>query len=249
MKENEIINAAKARFDKQLHTDEYKKIHSNDEQLNALLNLMDIKSGMKYLDIGTGNGYVAFALAKRYPDIFVWGIDIAENSMQQNNAICEKEKIPNATFVAYDGIKLPFDRDNFYGAVSRYAFHHFPNIQKFILELNRIIKPEGFFLFSDPKTYDNDCENFVDQFQQHMNDGHVHFYKRKEIETYFNAGGFYVQKEFESTIRYPRIMDKKYEELLKKTDGKILDNYKIEFETEKVYITVSVMNILFIKKS
>ena len=247
MNDNEIINAAKARFDNQLHTDEYKKIHSDDEQLNDLLNLMDIQSGMKYLDIGTGNGYLAFALAKRYSDIFVYGLDIAENSIQHNNALCKKDKILNANFIVYDGMKLPFEQDNFYGVVSRYAFHHFPNIEKFILDLNRIIKPEGFFLFSDPKTYDNDCAGFVDQFQKQINDGHVHFYKRKEIETYFKTSGFHVQKEFESTVRYPRIMDKNYEELFKRTDKKIIDEYKIEFEEDKVYIRVNVMNILFKK--
>ena len=34
--------------------------------------------------------------------------------------------------------------------ISRYALHHFPDIQKSISEVSRVIKPKGFLFISDP---------------------------------------------------------------------------------------------------
>jgi predicted O-methyltransferase YrrM len=57
MDDNEIIKSAGKRFDSQLHTEEYRKIHSDSEHLENLIRLIDIKDNKSYLDIGTGNGY------------------------------------------------------------------------------------------------------------------------------------------------------------------------------------------------
>jgi hypothetical protein len=54
-----------------------------------------------------------------------------------------------------------------------------------------------------------------------------------------------IEKEFYSSIRFPREMSENYKYLFKKTDREILDKYQLEIEGDKVYINVKVMNILF----
>ncbi len=245
--EKEIVEAAKKRFDKELHSSEYKRIHSDDYQLNKLIDMVDIQPRKKYLDIGTGNGYVAFSLAKKFPDVFVNGLDIALNAINENNKIIENEKLKNIEFNAYDGIILPYKKKSFYGVISRYAFHHFPDIEKSVSEITRVTDDNGFFILSDPQTYDDDLDGFADKFQSQVNDGHVHFYTRKEIESIFKNHNFLIEKEFNSAVRYPRVMNNKYEELFKNTNSEILNKYRIEFEQDKVFISVSVMNILIRK--
>ena len=79
----DIIEKARNRFDPELHTDEYKKIHSNDEQLDLLIKLFEISDNERYFDLGTGNGYVGFELAKRFKYISVVGVDIANKSIDK----------------------------------------------------------------------------------------------------------------------------------------------------------------------
>ncbi|MBN2531465.1 MAG: class I SAM-dependent methyltransferase [Spirochaetales bacterium] len=245
MHEEKIFEQAKKRFGTYVHSPEYKIIHSDTEHLDNLLDLLPVKRGKQYLDLGTGNGYIAKALAEKYPDITVHGIDIAENAIDENNRI---NRMQNLSFETYNGLDVPYPDSLFYGVISRYAFHHFPDIERSITELNRIVETGGYIVFSDPGTDESDTAGFIDEFQKLVPDGHIHFYREKEIEELFHA--FYFQKEsaFYSSIRYPRNFGSDYESLVKKTDKKILENYKIKVEDKKIFVTVTVLNILFKKR-
>jgi ubiquinone/menaquinone biosynthesis C-methylase UbiE len=249
MNENEIINAARNGFDDKLHSERYNKIHSDDEQRKKIINLLDIKENRNYLDLGTGNGYIAFYLARNYPKINVFGLDIALKSIEKNNEIKKNEKINNINIYGYYGGIYPFPSGYFYTVISRYAFHHFPNIYKSISEISRVLENNGYFLLSDPQTNEEDIEGFIDKFQIVKNDGHIHFYRRREIEDILKEYKFVIVKEFTSTVKYPRDFNEEYDELLKKTTGEILKKYNIERIGNEVYVTVNVSNILFMKIS
>jgi predicted O-methyltransferase YrrM len=68
MKTQEIIDQARQGFDPVLHSDEYRRIHADDEHLNALMTMLENQPGGKYMDLGTGNGYLAFEMARRFPE-------------------------------------------------------------------------------------------------------------------------------------------------------------------------------------
>jgi ubiquinone/menaquinone biosynthesis C-methylase UbiE len=243
------INAAKERFDKELHNKNYHQIHSDDDQLIKLVDMMDIIENKAYLDLGTGNGYVAFYIAKKHPKIKVCGLDIANTSIITNNEIANQEQISNLNLISYDGTNYPFETGQFSGVISRYAFHHFPDNQKSISEISRVLEPRGYFILSDPFAYSEDSSNFIDEFQALKNDGHVHYYKRDEIEQLFEKNGFVIEKEFISFVRYPRDFNNSYIELFQKTDNEVLGKYGIEIDGGVIHITASVMNILFRKRN
>jgi len=241
----DTIQAASDRFDRDLHTENYHKIHSDDTQRDKLVGMMETVPDRSYLDIGTGNGYMALAMARRFPECRITGLDITPNALRENTRLAEAEGIRNLFFCRYNGLDLPFDDKTFDGIVSRYALHHFPAIGDSLDEIRRVTRPSGYFLLSDPVTLESDTENFVDRFQSLLPDGHVHFWRRREIIELFGSRGFTVEKEFFSSIRYPREMDQKYQALIGDTAGEILRDYQIGVEDNKIYITVSVMNILF----
>jgi hypothetical protein len=114
-------------------------------------------------------------------------------------------------------------------------------------EINRVIKKGGYFVFSDPRTDDSDTSGFIDEFQKLLPDGHIHFYRENEIEELFHAYNFQRESIFYSTIQYPREYGHDYEKLLKITDRNLLENYKVRRDNKKVFITVTVLNILFKK--
>ncbi|MBN2442718.1 MAG: methyltransferase domain-containing protein [Spirochaetales bacterium] len=244
---NEDIEKARQRFDLDLHTHEYRKIHSDDKQLESLLNMFHLKSNGNYLDLGTGNGYVAFALAKRFQDAFFTGLDIAEESIKINNKLIKDHNLKNIIFKAYDGLSFSFDNSFFDGIISRYAFHHFPEIDGFLKEINRVIKNNGFFILSDPITYSTDSKGFIDEYQKLKEDGHQHFYYKDELLGLFEKFLFYPEKIFYSYVRYPRPIDIRYEKLLQRFSKDIKDNYKIEIIDKEIFIEVQVINVLFRK--
>jgi len=239
------IEAAREGFDKRLHTDEYKRIHSDAEQLDALIGLFDIKTGKAYLDIGTGNGYVAFELARREPGVRVFGLDVAADSIAADSALGVERRIPNIRFDSYDGHRFPYEDASIFGSSCRYAFHHFPDIGESLRELSRITEPSGFFVLSDPSSAEADAACFIDAFQSLLPDGHQHFYRRSEIESAFREYGFVAERSFDSRVRYPRKVDSRYLSLLAKTNQAKKDLYRVELLGDEVFVSVEVMNILF----
>jgi ubiquinone/menaquinone biosynthesis C-methylase UbiE len=245
MDDERIIGAAREGFDDRLHGEEYRRVHSDAEHLENLLALFEIRDGASYLDLGTGNGYVALELAKRHPGIHVAGLDIAAASIAQDAEIARDLGLANLDFLPYDGRTFPFDDGSLFGCASRYALHHFPDIRASLAEIRRVVMKGGFFILSDPRTLDEDALGLIDKLQALRPDGHVHFYRRSEIEALFGEFGFASEKEFASSVRYPRTMDGRYRRLLHDRGEELARMYGIEVDGEHLFIRTQVMNIFF----
>lgn len=204
---------------------------------------------MKILDLGTGSGYLSFPIAKKYPNISITGLDIVEKALEVNRFKANEEDIKNISFISYNGIDFPFDDSEFDMVISRYALHHFPDIQKSISEVSRVIKPKGFLFISDPTPNVNDSSRFVDEYMQLKKDGHIKFYTKDEWIQMCEKYGLQFKQSFDSTIRFPKKKDTAYgfDELLKKHDRKIIESYEIEVVGNEIYITEQVNNMLFCK--
>lgn len=247
MKKHNLVEQARLSFDRELHTDTYRRLHSDAAHLEALMNLLAVHPNKRYLDLGTGNGYLAFEMCRRFPDILVTGLDIASHSIRRNRELRQEQGIKNLEFVSYDGLVLPFKECWFAGVISRYAFHHFPNAVLSVQELYRITDPKGFVIISDPMTYDDDTSGFIDQFQQLKADGHVHFFREPELDALFQAQGFARGSQFFSSISFPRDLSESCLRLLDKTPAAILERYGIEIGEKTIHVTVTVMNVLYRK--
>lgn len=133
--------------------------------------------------------------------------------------------------------------------ISRYALHHFPDIQKSISEVSRVIKSEGFLFISDPTPNVNDTSRFVDEYMQLKKDGHIKFYTKDEWKQICEKNGLQMKESFDSVIRFPKKKDTAYgfDELLEKHDKEIIESYDLEVAGNEIYITEQVNNILFCK--
>ena len=247
-KKQRRIEEARQGFDRELHTESYREIHSDREHLNNLLKMLDIQPGSCCLDLGTGNGYLAFAIAERYPDSSVFALDIAENTIIRNRTMAGEKKLDNIFFSSYDGINFPFTENAFDRIISRYALHHFQDLKHAAGEIHRVLQPQGAFLFSDPERNSRDKKDFVNSFQKLKKDGHTAFLKEQELIQLFRETGFRKENSFRSSIRFPRKYSEAYGTLLKKASGRIKRIYEIEISEDSVFITLQVLNILFRKK-
>jgi SAM-dependent methyltransferase len=88
------------------------------------------------LDLGTGTGGAAFAIARRFPEAEVLGADIAERMIEQARRNLPDDLRDRVRFEVADGAKLPYD-DGAFDLVG------LSNMIPFFDELARVVAPGG----------------------------------------------------------------------------------------------------------
>ncbi len=102
--------------------------------------------GAKVLEVGSGRGGGA-AYIKRYlnPRLMV-GVDFSPKAV----SLCNRTHIMEGlSFVPGDAGNLPFDDASFDAVVNVESSHCYPNMDTFLAEVRRILRPGGHFLFAD----------------------------------------------------------------------------------------------------
>lgn len=97
-------------------------------------------------DLGSGTGYFTRLLEKRYRKARIYGVDKAVGMLH-----FAKQKTPWLTrerFVAADAVHLPFKDQSVDFVFSNLTLHWCLNLKQAFLEIYRILKPGGFFIFS-----------------------------------------------------------------------------------------------------
>ena len=242
----ESINATKQSFENSFsEATFYNKQTQDGKHLQAILDFLPITPCMKILDLGAGSGYLSFAIAQQYPNASVVGLDIVDQTLKENQKEIDKKGIRNLRFISYNGVDFPFADNTFDLVVSRYALHHFPDINKSLSEIFRVLTKTGIFFISDPAPNENDKDGFIDEYMQVKKDGHIKLYSFDEWMRLCESSGFRFVKSFQSNIRFPRIMDCAYQEIMRKYDHKITDGYDLQMMDNEIYITEQVNNMLF----
>ena len=225
----------------------YNRQTRDNSHIEAILKILPVKSDMRILDLGTGSGYLAFALATKYPDVTVIGLDIVENALEQNKLSARRNRLGNISFLSYNGISLPFENGSFDMVVSRYALHHFPDISMTLSEVNRILACNGCFFVSDPTPNPDDMNGFIDEYMKVKPDGHIRFRSFSEWSTICENSGFQIAGSFKSFIRFPRKYEEIYASIINRYPKEIVSGYDIKIREDEIFITEQVTNILFRK--
>jgi ubiquinone/menaquinone biosynthesis C-methylase UbiE len=121
--------------------------HASSERLKEVLDLAQPQPGDLALDVATGTGNTAFALAPYVRRVI--GLDLTRQMLDEARRIAGERNIVNADWVIADAGRLPFRDDTFDLYVVRAAPHHFPNIDAFLREAVRVLKPGRAAAFID----------------------------------------------------------------------------------------------------
>ena len=104
----------------------------------------------KVLDAGTGTARIPIILSQMHPQWQIWGIDLAENMLKLGfhnvKAAGLQERI-NLDLV--DAKRLPYPDEHFELVISNSLIHHLPNPLPFLLELKRVLQPQGAICLRD----------------------------------------------------------------------------------------------------
>jgi ubiquinone/menaquinone biosynthesis C-methylase UbiE len=91
------------------------------------------------LDLGTGTGGAAFAIARRFPDAEVVGADIAERMIEQARDNLADDLRHRVRFEVADASRLPYGDGSF-------DLVGLSNMIPFFDELDRVLAPGGFLI-------------------------------------------------------------------------------------------------------
>jgi len=104
----------------------------------------------KVLDAGTGTARIPIILSQMHPQWQIWGIDLAENMLKlgfQNVKAAGLQDRINLELV--DAKRLPYPDEYFELVISNSLVHHLPNPLPFLLELKRVLQPQGAICIRD----------------------------------------------------------------------------------------------------
>ena len=99
------------------------------------------ESPRRALDLGTGTGLAAFAVARRFPEAEVVGVDLSERMVEQARASTPPPLEGRVTFQSGDAERLPF-------ADGSFELVTLANMIPFFDELARVVAPGGHVVFS-----------------------------------------------------------------------------------------------------
>ena len=113
---------------------------------NLLASSADLKN-KNILEIGCGRGGGLAFVAKKYQPATAVGVDLDKNAA----AFCNKNyKISGMSFQQGNAMNLPNLPSNSFDAILNVeSSHRYPQMDKFLAEVMRLLKPGGYFLYTD----------------------------------------------------------------------------------------------------
>ena len=121
--------------------------HASSARLQEVLDLTQPKPGDLALDVATGTGNTAFALAPYVRRVV--GLDLTREMLNEARRVAAERNIVNVDWVIGDAARLPFPEETFDIYVVRAAPHHFTDIDAFLREAHRVLKHDRDASFID----------------------------------------------------------------------------------------------------
>ncbi|MFA5394133.1 MAG: class I SAM-dependent methyltransferase [Candidatus Ratteibacteria bacterium] len=129
--------------------------------------------GLDVLEVGSGRGGGASYIARYFNPGSITGIDICRKAVK----FCtEHYAVNEVSFVCGNALKLPFKSNSLDVVVNVESSHGYPNIRRFFREVNRVLKPGGYFLLADFRN-----KNSIDLLREQLRASGLKIIKEKTI--------------------------------------------------------------------
>jgi ubiquinone/menaquinone biosynthesis C-methylase UbiE len=185
----DIRDLAKKQFGANAERYVTSKVHAEGESLDRLVAVADPKPEWRALDLATGGGHTALAIAPRVREVVV--TDLTPEMLAVAKKHLESKGVTNAVYQEEDACQLTFPDASFDLVTCRIAPHHFPDVTAFVSEMYRVLRPGGRAVMidnvvpEDPKAGD-----FINRFEKRRDPSHNRCLTIPEWVDLFTKAGF-----------------------------------------------------------
>ena len=160
------------------------------KNLDDILTLARISKGDRVLDVATGTGFLAAALAASAGEVLA--TDLTPGMLQKAHTLIGNR--PNVAYVLADAENLPFREASFDAVTCRVALHHFPDPPTSIAEMARVCKRHGRVVIMDIISSEDPAKSAYHNRMEKLRDSsHVREYPLSVLEGMITAAGLRVE--------------------------------------------------------
>ncbi len=217
--------------------------HKTGADLGILLDFLEPKAGMNALDLATGTGFTAAALAEKVSSVVAY--DATQEMLDQARKLSHEKNLTNIEFQIGDVMDLKFKDNSFDIITCRRAAHHFTDMKKFLSEAKRVLKPGGKLGIADMARPETDDSNIFNKLEIIRDNSHIGALKVSSWKEILTEAGFSIDKLWTADELYtlerwlsPVSLDSdagnKIKELLDSTDEKILKDGNVDRKEQTI---------------
>jgi ubiquinone/menaquinone biosynthesis C-methylase UbiE len=164
------------------------EFHAHGSDLQRIVDGLRVQPHEDVLDIATGGGHVAHALAHAARHVIA--ADLTPRMLDAARSHGRTQGLANITYVCADAQDLPFLDASFDVVTCRIAPHHFADPERFVREVSRVLTDGGRFSIADnivPE--DASAAHFINDIERLRDDSHVRCAAVSEWRQWLSAAG------------------------------------------------------------
>jgi len=162
--------------------------HARGDSLDRLLAVVQPQADWRALDVATGGGHTALALAPHVREVVA--SDLTAEMLTAAEAFIRGKGVANVTFREADATALPFGDGEFDLVTCRIAPHHFPDCAQFVREAARVLRPGGVAVVIDNVVPDNlIAARHINAIERLRDPSHVWAYGQADWLDFFASAG------------------------------------------------------------
>lgn len=190
--------AVQSQFARQASWYTVSRRHEQSPGLDILIRLAAPAPAERVLDVATGTGFTAFAMAARARSVVA--LDFTTGMLREAEALRRERGAANVAFCLGDAEAQPFRGGVFDLVVCRYAAHHFPNLGRAIAEMARVARPGGRVVLEDTcAPEDPALDDLMNRWEVRRDRSHVRNVPPSRLRGMFEAAGLAVDA-LETTV-------------------------------------------------
>jgi ubiquinone/menaquinone biosynthesis C-methylase UbiE len=187
----ETKRAVQSQFGRQASWYTVSRRHEQSPGLEILIRLAAPAPQDRVLDVATGTGFTAFAMAARSRSVVA--LDFTPGMVREAQNLRRDRGLANVAFCLGDAEALPFRTGAFDLVVCRYAAHHFPNLRHAIAEMARVTRRGGRVVIDDTcAPEDPGLDDLMNRWEVRRDRSHVRNIPPSRLRGLFEAAGLAV---------------------------------------------------------
>lgn len=191
---SQIYRAVREQFSQNAEFYARSTVHAEGDTLDVLVDFATPTGTEQALDIATGTGFTAFAIAPLVAH--VTATDLTPVMLEQARKLAVERELHNIDFQVAAAESLPFESASFELVTCRIAPHHFQDVGQFLAETYRVLRPNGVFCMVDSVCPESErLIEWQNRVEKLRDSSHVWSYPPSQWRELISQAGFTIARE------------------------------------------------------